>query len=82
MYCLAGVGGRIPGILSTVQSAARILAIDGCPLACAKRTLELAGFTTFEHLRLAELGFEKGKAPPTPEAINRVAAEGAAQLAC
>ena len=29
MFCLAGIGGRVSGIMATTQAAARILAIDG-----------------------------------------------------
>jgi len=81
MYCLAGIGGRVSGIMATTQSAAKILAIDGCPLNCAKNSLEQAGFKKYEHLQLADLGMEKGKTPPTPEAIAKAAA-GAPKLAC
>jgi small redox-active disulfide protein 2 len=82
MYCLAGIGGRVSGIMATTQSAARILAIDGCPLNCVKNTLELAGFKKYEHLQVADLGMEKGKTPPVPETIAKVAAAGSAMLAC
>ena len=82
MYCLAGIGGRVSGIMATTGSAAKILAIDGCPLNCAKHSLEQAGFTKYEHLQLADLGLEKGKTPPTPEVVGRVVAAGAAKLAC
>ena len=82
MFCLAGVGGRVPGILATTESAARILAIDGCPLNCAKNCLEQAGFKKYEHLQLADLGMEKGKTPPTPEAVAKAATAGAAKLTC
>ena len=81
MFCLAGVAGRVPGIMSTTQSAAKILAIDGCPLNCVKNTLVLAGFQSFEHLQLADLGMEKGKTPPTPEVVAKAASAGAAKLA-
>jgi uncharacterized metal-binding protein len=30
MFCLAGVGGRVGGIMKTTESADKILAIDGC----------------------------------------------------
>ena len=80
MYCTAGIGGRISGILATTESAARILAIDGCPLNCVKCSLEQAGFTAFEHLQLADLGMAKGQTPPTPEAVSRAAAAAAAKL--
>jgi uncharacterized metal-binding protein len=82
MFCLAGIGGRVPGIMATTESAARILAIDGCPLNCAKNSLEQAGFKTYEHLQLADLGMEKGKTPATPEAIAKAATAGAAKLVC
>lgn len=82
MYCLAGIGGRVSGIMATTQSAAMILAIDGCPLNCAKSSLDQAGFKNYEHLLLADLGMKKGKTPPTPEVIAKAAAAGAAKLAC
>ena len=72
MFCLAGVGGRVSGIMKTTESAEKILAIDGCPINCAKSCLEQAGFTDFKHLQLADLGLEKGKSPISEEAIEKV----------
>ena len=80
MYCLAGIGGRVSGILKTTESAARILAMDGCSLNCAKNCLEQAGFTKFEHLQLADLGLEKGKSPVNDENIARVCEAGGKAL--
>ncbi len=80
MYCTAGIGGRVSGILATTQSAACILALDGCPLNCARKTLEQAGFQSFEHVQLADLGMGKGQTPPAPEAIARVALAVAEKL--
>jgi len=80
MFCLAGIGGRVSGIVKTTEAAAKILAIDGCPLNCAKNTLEQAGFKAYEHVQVADLGMEKGKTPPTPENIAKVAVAGAARL--
>jgi uncharacterized metal-binding protein len=37
MFCLTGVGGRVPGIMEKTKAAARIVAIDGCSLDCAKK---------------------------------------------
>ena len=82
MFCLAGIGGRVPGILDTTQSASRSLAIDGCPMNCAKSTLEQAGFKQYEHLQLADLGMTKGMTPPTLDVITKVAAAGATKLVC
>lgn len=71
MFCLAGVGGQIEGIMKTTRAASSILAIDGCPLNCVKASLEKAGFTNFKHLQLADLGLEKGKSPATEDNINK-----------
>ena len=73
MYCLAGIGGRVSGILATTKSACRVLAIDGCPVDCAKKTLEEAGFSGFRHLRITDLGMEKGESPAVPERIAKAA---------
>src|ERR1017187_4553757 len=63
MSCLAGIGGRVKSLLSTAEKAERILVVDGCPLNCARHTLELAGFKKFDHLELHKLGIRKGPAP-------------------
>jgi uncharacterized metal-binding protein len=76
MYCLAGIGGRVPGIIKTTHEAEKILAIDGCPLDCTKLSLEEAGITEFEHMKVTDLGLEKGKSPVTDENIS-VAAQAA-----
>ena len=80
MSCLSGIGGRVSGIMASTKSASRILVIDGCPMNCASKTLEQAGFKEFEHLRLADLGLEKGKSPVSDERIEKVAAKGHALL--
>ena len=80
MFCLAGIGGRVSGIVETTKAAAAILVIDGCPLDCARKTLEQAGFSEFEHLRLSDLGMEKGKTPATPEQVGKVVSRGRMQL--
>ena len=80
MSCLAGIGGRVSGIMEIAKSAKLILAVDGCPLHCARNTLEKAGFTKFEHLCLADLGMVKGKTPATDEAVAKVVQRGKARL--
>lgn len=72
MFCLAGVGGRVSGIMATTEAAAAVLAIDGCPLDCARKTLEEAGFGDFAHLRLSDLEMEKGQSPATEERVREV----------
>jgi uncharacterized metal-binding protein len=65
MFCMAGIGGRVSGIIKATQDASEILAIDGCPLDCTKLCLEEAGFLEFKHMRVTDLGLEKGKSPAT-----------------
>jgi uncharacterized metal-binding protein len=81
MYCLAGVGGRVPGILAATAAASKILAIDGCPLNCVSETLKGAGFEKFEHLLVTNLGLEKGRSEPTDLNVATVAAKGRELLA-
>ena len=69
MSCLAGIGGRVKSLLARAEHAERILVVDGCPLNCARHTLELAGFKKFDHLELHKLGIRKGTAPVTEERI-------------
>lgn len=69
MFCLAGIGGRVSGIVKTTEAASKIVAIDGCPLNCARKTLEQAGFTDFTHVQLADLGFQKGESPVTEDRL-------------
>jgi len=76
MFCLAGIGGRISGIMKTTESAEKILAIDGCSLNCVKNSLEHAGFNKYEHLQLADLGLEKCSSPVTVENISKVVDKG------
>lgn len=76
MFCLAGVGGRVSGLMKKTEEASDILAIDGCDLDCTKNCLEQAGFTRFKHLRVTDLGMEKGKTPATEEKIVKVVAKG------
>jgi len=81
MFCLAGVGGRVSGIMKTTEAASAILVIDGCGLDCARNCLGQAGFDNFRHMRVTDLGIEKGNAELSDENIARVAEEGAKLLA-
>ena len=80
MSCLTGIGGRVSGLMANAAAAPALLAIDGCPQDCAKKTLELAGFTNVKHIRVTDLGFQKGKSPASDEAISRVVAAASALL--
>lgn len=82
MFCMAGIGGRVSGIMKTTEAASKILAIDGCPLNCAKKSLEEAGFANHEHIQLADLDMAKGSSPVTEESIAKVCNAAINKLAC
>jgi len=59
-FCLAGIGGHVSGMIESTRAGKLIVAIDGCPVACATKTLEHAGFQVGEHVQASELlGIEK-----------------------
>jgi len=76
MFCMAGIGGRVSGVMKTTESADKILVIDGCSLNCVKNSMEQAGFNKYEHLQLADLGLEKCSSSVTEENISKVVAKG------
>ena len=60
MFCLAAIGGHIPGMSGSARAADRLIAIDGCALDRAKNTLENAGLKISYHTHLTlDLGLEK-----------------------
>ena len=73
MFCLAGISGKVELIEVNTRGADRLLVVDGCDSDCAKKTMELGGFSGFIHFRASDLGMEKGKTPVTDERINMVA---------
>jgi len=76
MFCLAGIGGNISGMIASAKGADRVLAIDGCPQDCARKTLEQRDIEGFLHFRVTDLGMEKSKSPVTQERIDSVARKG------
>jgi uncharacterized metal-binding protein len=59
MSCIAGVGGGVAPLVKLAQSGRTVIAIDGCPLACARECLAKQGVTPDHHLLLNELGVRK-----------------------
>lgn len=61
MFCLAGIGAGIPGMVQTAKDADVNLVIDGCPMDCAKKIFEKAGITNYAYVKVTDLGIEKVK---------------------
>ena len=82
MFCLAGIGGRIDGMIKLTESASKILVLDGCPISCAKNCMEKAGFDNFEYLNLAEIGMQKGNTEANDKNISIATDEASKKLSC
>ena len=59
IYCLAGIGAHIDGMVESARGAKRIVALDGCQVACAKKTIEHAGLTVTDWICVTEEGISK-----------------------
>jgi uncharacterized metal-binding protein len=59
MSCIAGVGGNVPKLVRVARSGRAIIAVDGCPLACALHCLRNCGVEPSRHAVLSEWGVRK-----------------------
>ncbi|QLC35081.1 putative zinc-binding protein (plasmid) [Halarchaeum sp. CBA1220] len=59
MSCIAGVGGGVGPLVDTATSGRPMLVIDGCPLECARKSLENHDVTPDRHVNLAKQGVPK-----------------------
>jgi uncharacterized metal-binding protein len=64
IFCLGGLPTQAPIVLRKTQAVERIITIDGCPLNCAKKIVENAGFVPAHSITLTEdCDIQKG--PPS-----------------
>ena len=61
MFCLAGIGAGIDGMVETAREADLNVVIDGCPMDCAKKVFDRAALTNYVQFRVTDLGIEKVK---------------------
>ena len=61
MFCLAGIGAGIQGMVQTAKDADVNVVIDGCPMDCAKKIFDNAGITNYVQVKVTDLGIEKVK---------------------
>jgi len=50
LLCLASISAGLANITNGAKNAKGIVAIDGCPMSCSKKTLEKAGFEIDKHI--------------------------------
>jgi uncharacterized metal-binding protein len=71
MSCLAALGAGLSGYVQSAKGADENITIDGCAVACAKKTLEQIGVTPTSYI-LTELGLVKGESPVTEKIIAQM----------
>jgi uncharacterized metal-binding protein len=59
IYCLAGIAAHISGMVESAKSAKRLVAIDGCQVACAKKAAEHAGLKVTDWICITDEGVKK-----------------------
>lgn len=59
MYCLAGIGAHVAGMVDSAAHADGCIAIDGCGVACASKILKHAGIALTKEVIVTDLGISK-----------------------
>jgi uncharacterized metal-binding protein len=59
MFCLAGIGAHLSGFVQSAKDVPSMVAIDGCPVGCARKILEHANVPIQAYLTISDLGIEK-----------------------
>jgi uncharacterized metal-binding protein len=71
MSCMAAIGAGIEKSIENFKTK-ELLIIDGCPIDCGKKMMEIHGFTNYKYLRVTDFGLVKGKTPITEESVEKV----------
>jgi len=61
MFCLAGLGAGIDGMIQTAKDADMNVVVDGCGVDCAKKIFDNCGVTNYMQIKVTDLGIEKVK---------------------
>ena len=76
MFCLAGLGAGIGGMVQTAKDADLNVVIDGCDVDCAKKIFDRCGLGSYVHVKVTDLGIEKDKSVRCdPQQVDTVVAE-------
>jgi uncharacterized metal-binding protein len=59
MSCVAGIGAHDNKMVDGTMGAARIIAVDGCGIACARKILEHANLTVTHWINVTDYGVKK-----------------------
>jgi uncharacterized metal-binding protein len=76
MFCLAGLGADIDGMIQTARDADLNVVIDGCPMDCAKKIFDRVAVSDYVQVKVTDLGIEKSKGvAATAEQVAEVVAK-------
>jgi uncharacterized metal-binding protein len=82
MFCLAGLGAGIQGMIQTAKDADLNVVLDGCPMDCAKKIFDKVGLTNYVQIKVTDLGMEKTKGVrATDSQVAKLVAEAKKALA-
>lgn len=80
IFCLGGLPTGAPSVMEKTSKVGRIVTVDGCPLNCARKIVEQAGFHLAATITLVDdCGIVKG--PPTQYTADDLETAVAAILA-
>jgi len=57
--CIAGLGSRNPPMIRKAKSAGERVVIDGCPIGCARKIMEINQIPVDRYVIVTELGIDK-----------------------
>jgi len=75
LFCLAGIGAHVSTMIESAKAGDLLVAIDGCPVKCAAKTLEHAGLYPEVSLVITDMGIEKSPQLSLKEEDCRLVAE-------
>ena len=82
IYCLAGIGAHVDGMVESARGAKRIVALDGCQVACAKQVIEHTGLMVTDWICVTNEGVAKNhQFNIAPEEIELISQRTKASLA-
>lgn len=80
IFCLGGLPTQAPSVIEKTTNVGRIVVVDGCPLNCARKIVEQAGYHPDAAITLVnDCGIKKG--PPTQYTADDLAVATDAILA-
>ncbi|CQR70856.1 DGC domain protein [Sporomusa ovata DSM 2662] len=79
MSCLSGIAAHMQPFIDAAKKANQVVAVDGCPVGCAKKVLEHVEISPISYV-LTQMGLEKGKTEVTQQIINEISEKIKAEL--